>query len=328
MRLVRWGILATGNIAQDMAQALYDSADAEIVAVASRNLAKAEAFGETWNIPRRYEGYAALAQDPDVDIVYIATPHSHHHENMQLCLSAGKHVLCEKAFTSNARQAAECIALARQKGFFLMEAMWMRFFPAMQTIREWLQEDLIGDVRLIQADFCFDLPFDPEHRLYNPALSGGALLDLGIYPLSLTTMILGFPQQLRSHAQIGQTGVDELDSIICAYQNAQASLSCSMRINKPREAFILGTKGYIKIHDIFFSPEQLTLQMNGQAPQLKHYPFAGNGYIHELEEVHACLRAGKTESEIMPLDETLKLMELMDGLRAEWGVVFPGEIPK
>jgi dihydrodiol dehydrogenase / D-xylose 1-dehydrogenase (NADP) len=326
MKPIGWGILATGNIAHSMARALRDSDSADIVAVASRAQERADAFGEEWGISKRYGTYEALVGDPGVEVVYVATPHSRHYEHMLLCLDAGKHVLCEKAFTLNARQASECIALARQKSLFLMEAMWMRFFPAMAQVRDWVRRGVLGDVRLVQADLGLYQPFDPEHRLFNPELGGGALLDLGIYPLSFATMVLGFPERVEGHAHLGHTGVDELDTILLAYENgASAVLACTTRAYKPREAFVVGTKGYIRVHDVFLHPECLTLDMRGEEPLTMSYPFASNGYIHEVEEVHACLTSGRTESEIMPLDETLGLMELMDGLRAEWGVAYPGE---
>lgn len=326
MKPIRWGILATGNVANSMAQALSQTPDAQTVAVASRNQETADCFGDRWGISRRYASYERLVDDPDIDVVYVATPHSQHHANVLSCLDAGKHVLCEKAFTLNARQATECIELARQRGLFLMEAMWMRFFPAISQVREWLGQGRIGQVRLVQADFCLHIPFDPAHRLYDLALGGGALLDMGIYPLSLAAMVLGLPQQVRGHAVIGSAGVDELDTIHLAYEGgAAAALTCSMRVFKPREAFIVGTQGYIKVHDIFFRPHRLTLHVAGQEAQTSDYPYAGNGYAHEVQEVHTCLRAGRTESAIMPLDETLGLMRLMDGLRADWGVAYPEE---
>lgn len=323
---VNWGILATGNISDQMAQALTASPEANVVAVASRAQAKADAFGARWDIPNRYSSYEALAADPAVEVVYIGTPHSHHYDNMLLCLEAGKHVLCEKAFTLNARQAEQCVTLARERGLFLMEAMWTRFIPAMQQVKTWLADGAIGDIRLVQADFCIDLPFDPANRLYNPALGGGALLDLGIYPLSLATNVLGLPAAMQSHAHLGATGVDELAAITLLYADgAAAQLACSMRLDKPAEAHISGSAGYIRIHDRFLHPEWLTIKRAGQTPHTVRVPYAGNGYGYEAEAVHRCLQAGKTESDVMPLDETLALMRLMDQCRAEWGVTYPGE---
>ncbi len=326
MRKFRWGILATGDIAESMAEALNSVEEAEILAVASRSQGSAERFGKRWNIPRCYADYTALAADPDIDIVYIATPHNLHYENMLMCLEAGKHVLCEKPLTLNEKEAVECIRLAREKELFLMEAVWMRFFPAIQRLVEWVQLGKIGQIRLIQADFCFNLPYDPTHRLYAPELGGSALLDLGIYPLSFTTMLLGFPSEVYGQAILGETGVDELNALTLVFgQDQLAQLTSSMRVEKPREAFVVGSEGYIKIHDPFFFPDRLTLSVNDGEPQTIPIPYQGNGYVHEVEEVHTCLRAGKTESEIMPLHETQKLMRLMDDLRARWGVVFPCE---
>ncbi|GAB4574869.1 MAG: Gfo/Idh/MocA family oxidoreductase [Anaerolineae bacterium] len=326
MERFRWGILATGNISTSMAAALQAMPEAEMIAVGSRSQASADAFGEKWGIPHRYASYEAVAADPEVDVIYIGTPHSHHYENMLMCLEAGKHVLCEKAFTLNARQAQECIDLARRKGLFLMEAMWMRFIPAIAQVRDWVAANQIGDVRLISADFCFPLAYDPAHRLYDPALGGGALLDLGIYPISFTTMLLGLPDQMTGHAHLSPTGVDEMDTFTFVYDSgASAQLSCSMRLAKPQEAIVAGTEGYIRVHEPFFRPDRLTLAIAGQEPQTVTRPFSGNGYAHEVAEVHACLRTGRTESAIMPLDETLALMRLMDDLRADWGVRYPGE---
>jgi len=170
------------------------------------------------------------------------------------------------------------------------------------------------------------LPFDPAHRLYNPELGGGALLDLGIYPLSFTTMLLGFPNEIHGQAQISQSGIDELNSMTLIYDNnIIAQLMSSMVINKPREAFVMGSKGYIKVHDLFLCPDTMTLAINGRSPETHTFPYLDNGYPHEVEEVHACLRAGKLESDLMPLDETQRMMALMDSLRAQWGVPYPGE---
>lgn len=325
---INWGILATGNISNSMAQALTDVPDANILAVASRTDEKAAAFAAKWQIPRHYGSYAALAADPDIDVVYIGTPHNLHYDNMLASLNNGKHVLCEKPLTLNAWQARECIELARAKGLFLMEAVWMRFFPAINQVKTWLADGAIGDVRFVQADFCINIPYDPAHRLFDPALGGGALLDLGIYPISLAGVVLGLPTEVRGHAHIGQTGVDELDALTFLYEGgATAQLSCSTRIHKPIEAHIVGSAGYIKLHDTFLHADWLTIQRNGHAPQTVRVPYAGNGYRYEIEEVHRCLAAGETESPIMPLDETLATMQLMDQLRAEWGVRYAADSP-
>ncbi len=326
MKAIRWGILATGGIAHKLAESIRVSEDGEMVAVASRTQEKADAFGDKWHVPRRYPTYEALAADPEVDVIYIATPHSHHYENMLMCLEAGKHILCEKAFTLNAAQAEECIALARANNLFLMEAMWMRYLPAILQARRWVDEGRIGDVRLVKADFCINVRYDPAHRLYNPHLGGGALLDLGIYPLSFTTMLLGLPDEVTATAHKSPEGVDELDAITLRYGNqVLAQLTCSMRITLPIEATIIGSEGNIRVHSPFFRPGALSLHQPGKAPKNHLIPYRSNGYIHEVEEVHGCLRAGLTESAQMTLAETLALMRLMDRMRANWGFRYPGE---
>jgi dihydrodiol dehydrogenase / D-xylose 1-dehydrogenase (NADP) len=323
---IKWGILSTGNIAHSMATALTYMPDATITAVGSRNQQSADAFADQYNIPNRHPTYEALAADPEVDVIYIGTPHAFHYDNMLTCLNAGKHVLCEKAFTLNEADAEEAINLAQKKNLFLMEAMWMVFFPAMAQIREWVKDGILGDIRLVQADFCFNLPYDLKHRLYNPALGGGALLDLGIYPLTFATMVLGFPDTITSFAQIGQTGVDEVNTMLLNYDSgATAALSSSMRVYRPREAWVIGSKGYAKVHDIFFKPNRLTLHLNGQDPQELHFPIESNGYVYEAAEVHRCLCAGQMESELMSWEKTLNMMALMDAFRQEWGVVYPNE---
>lgn len=234
MKSICWGILGTGNVANSMAQALSQTPDAQIVAVASRQRETADRFGDRWRISRRYASCERLADDPEVDVIYVATPHSQHHANVLACLDAGKHVLCEKAFTLNARQAAACIDLARRRGLFLMEAMWMRFFPAMVRVRDWLRQGLIGEVRLVQADFCLHIPFDPAHRLYHPALGGGALLDMGIYPLSLATMVLGLPQQVQGRAGLSRPALRSRVAAVRPVCGSDA-LPCSpgLRMDRP-----------------------------------------------------------------------------------------------
>ena len=322
----RWGIIATGKIAASLAEALHFVEDAEPIAVASRTQQNADRFGDTWNIPRRYGSYQQLVEDDDVDVVYIATPHNLHAENMKLCLQAGKHVMCEKPLTINAQEVHECIELARQKDRFLMEAVWMRFFPAIAKVKQLVQDGAIGKPRLVQADFCFQLPFDPQHRLFDLELGGGALLDIGIYPLSFTTLLLGFPAAVRGHAQIGSTGVDEIASMELQYPNqCVAQLNGSMTVYKPQEAFVVGEDGYVKVHESFIHPDRLTLHRNGNQPEEFHIPYLGNGYPHEIEEVHRCLREGLTESPLMPLNDSLKMMELMDQIRQPWGIRYPAD---
>lgn len=323
---IRWGIIGPGNIAKKFATGLTALPDAELVAVGSRTQAGADAFGELFGVPHRHASYDALAHDPQVDAVYIATPHSLHRENSLLCLEAGKAVLCEKPFTINAAEAETVVSLARQKGLFLMEAMWTRYLPLMVKVRELLAEGVIGDVRMLSADFGFGSRFNPQSRLYDPNLGGGALLDVGVYPVSLASMVFGSPAHITSMAHLGPSNVDEQAAIILGYTGGQlAVLSTSIQATTPQEAVLMGTEGRIKIHYPWWVPTRLTLSRRGQPDEVIEIPFSGNGYNYEAAEVAQGLRAGKLESEIMPLDETLSIMGTMDEARAQWGLKYPME---
>lgn len=326
MQKIRWGIISTGGIANAFATALNHLDDAEIVAVGSRDQASADTFGDKHNIPRRYASYEELAHDPDLDVVYIGTPHNFHAANMQLCLNGGKHVLCEKAFTLNAAQAEACVTLARQKGLFVMEAMWMRFLPSIVQVRQWLAEGIIGELREVRANFNVRLPYNPEGRIYNLALGGGALLDVGIYPVSFASMVLGQPETVIGQAFIGETGVDEQESMFFTYSSgAWAQLSCGVHLDVPTVATIVGSKGYIYLHERFFCTQRVTLCLAGKEAQTYDIGYTHNGLGYEAQEVHACLRAGRLESSVMPLDESIAILRTTDALRSQWGVQYPDE---
>jgi predicted dehydrogenase len=326
MKTVRWGILGTGGIARKFAEALSLLPDAQLVSVGSRTQAAAEEFGNTWKISRRYGSYKELAADPETDVVYVATIHPLHYENCLDCLRAGKAVLCEKPFTINAAQAVEVIALARQKKLFLMEAMWTRYFPVFGKVRELLAAKAVGEIRLLQADFAFRPAYDPKGRLYNRELGGGALMDIGIYPVSLASMAFGeSPRRILSSAVMGRTGVDEGAAVIFEYPGGrQASLTFSFQYASPLEANIIGTDGRIRIETPWWYPSKLTLKRNIQE-DIFSLPYLGNGYAHEAVEVMECLRAGRTESERMPLEETLRIMQTLDAIRSDWGLKYPGD---
>ena len=323
---IRWGILGTGNIAHQFARGLADTPDAELVAVGSRSSATANTFGDEFSIPRRHASYADLAADDEVDAVYVSTPHPMHKDNSILLLEHGKAVLCEKPFTINAGEARAVIDVARQRDVFLMEAMWTRYLPAVVRARELIAEGAIGDVRMIQADFGFRAGINPQGRLFNPDLGGGALLDVGIYVLSMASMVLGpHPLDIMSATHIGETGVDEQSGMVLAYPDGQlAVLSCAVRTSTPIEARILGTEGSILLHGPFFKCGALTVKRGGAEERLD-LPLEGNGYNYEAAEVGRCLRDGLRESDVMSLDETLALMELMDTIRAQWGLTYPME---
>lgn len=324
--VIRWGILGTGNIAHKFAIGLKTASGAQLVAVGSRTQASADKFAAEFNVPRRHASYEDLAQDAEVDAVYISTPHPFHVGNSKLCLQNGKAVLCEKPFTINVKEADEVIALARQQHIFLMEAMWTRYLPALIHTRELIAQGAIGEVRMLTADFGFRTNFNEEGRLFDPKLGGGALLDVGIYPISLAFMLFGAPQEIASQAYLGETGVDEQSAYLFRYAAGQiALLSSATRTETPQEAIILGTEGYIKLSSPWWNAAELILKRAGKPEEVISPARVGNGYNYEAEEVGRCLKAGKLESETMPLDETRAIMATMDTIRAQWGLKYPME---
>lgn len=323
---IRWGILSTGRIAHRFAEAIRESRDAELIAVGSRTMDKAQAFAAQHNVPHAHGSYESLANDPDVDAIYISTPHPMHKDNSILCLQAGKAVLCEKPFTVSAAEARAVIDVARAKGVFLMEAMWTRFLPGLAKVRELIAAGAIGEPRMISADFGFRAPFDPASRLFDPWLGGGSLLDVGVYCVSLASMIFGRPARVAGLATLGATGVDEQAAWVLGYQKGElAVLSSAVRTNTPHEAWINGTEGAIKLHAPWYAPTRLTLRRARQGEQIIDTPIEGNGFGYQAAEVAACLRAGRPESAILPLDETLSIMQTLDQIRAQWGMTYPFE---
>jgi len=326
VKQVRWGILGTGAIARQFVQGLNSLPEAEVLAVGSRSRASAKKFADKRNIPHRHAGYDDLASDPDIDVVYVATPHPFHAENATLCLEAGKAVLCEKPFSVNAAQAERVVGLAREKGLFLMEGMWTRFFPLMGEVRRLVSEGAIGELRMLNVDFGFRAGLDPASRLFDPKLGGGALLDVGVYCVSFASMILDPPSRSVGLAHLGETGVDEQASIILEHEGGRlANLSIGIRTATPQEATIMGTEGYVKIHAPWWRPMSMTVSRPGEEDETIEAPVSGNGFNYEAAEVIRCLRAGQTESDIMPLDETISVMRTMDGIRDAWGLRYPGE---
>jgi predicted dehydrogenase len=322
---VRWGILGTGGIAGLFVQGLGVLPDARAVAVGSRTAASAEAFGERMGIPRRHGSYAELAADPEVDVVYVATPHSVHREATLLSLAAGKPVLCEKPFALNAAEAEEMIDAARQRDLFLMEGMWTRFHPAIVEVRRLLAEGRIGEVRLVTAHLGWRFAPDPAHRLYDPGLGGGALLDLGVYPVSFASMVLGPPVTVGALASPAETGVDAQTGVLLGYPDgALAVLYCTMQARTPGRAAILGSEGRIELRD-WHSPSGFTLHLDGAEPERFSFGRDGNGMEFEAAEVARCLRAGERESPAIPLAETLSVMGTLDRVRAAIGLRYPSE---
>ncbi|MEV0635869.1 Gfo/Idh/MocA family oxidoreductase [Streptomyces sp. NPDC050619] len=326
---VRWGILATGGIAAAFTADLVDLPDAEVVAVASRTQESAKVFAERFGIPRAYGDWDALAQDEDIDVVYVATPHSAHRTAAGLCLEAGRNVLCEKAFTLNAREAEELVALSRARGSFLMEAMWMYCNPVIRRLVQLVRDGAIGEVRHVQADFGLAGPFPPAHRLRDPAQGGGALLDLGVYPVSFAQLLLGEPSDIAARAVLSDEGVDLQTGALFSWESgALASVHCSIIGGTPTIASVTGSEGRIDIPNGFFHPDRFVLHRDGRDPQ----EFAADpadgpraSLKHEAREVMRALRAGETESPLVPLDGTLAVMRTLDTVRDRIGVRYPGE---
>ncbi|MFZ6646738.1 Gfo/Idh/MocA family protein [Undibacterium sp. TJN25] len=322
---IRWGILGTGQIARRFADALSALPDARLHAIASRQLASAQAFAAGLepanNGVRCYGDYQSLAQDADVDVIYVATPHSLHAENTLMALQAGKPVLCEKPFTMNARQTNELVRMARDKNLFLMEAMWTRFLPAVQEARKLVLGGEIGKPRLIQADFGFASDLGPEHRLRNPTLGGGGLLDVGIYPLSIAAFLLGEITGAEAVAELGDTGVDEQSAFILRHKSGGLS-SCisSIKASTPADFVVSGELGHIRLHAPFYRCAGLTITLDNTPARSISLPYVGNGYTHQAIEAMRCLRAGLIESPVMSLDETMALMGWMDRMRQQFGL--------
>jgi dihydrodiol dehydrogenase / D-xylose 1-dehydrogenase (NADP) len=326
IKTIRWGILSTGAIAHKFATGLGTLPDTQLLAVGSRTQQAAETFGNEFSIPRRYGSYQDLVNDPDIDAIYVSSPHPFHKEHTLLCLNAGKAVLCEKPFAMNTREAAEMIRVAGEKKIFLMEAMWTRYLPHMVKVREIIASGAIGEVRMLEADLGFRAELNPQGRLFNPDLGGGALLDVGIYPISLAFMLFGAPAEIKSFANMGTTGIDEEAAILFRHKKGQlALLSTAVRLDTPFEAFILGTKGRIQMHRAWWAPSHFTVFAQGQEPKYIEVDCPLNGYNYEALEVNACLREGKLESSIMPLDETLEIIKTLDAIRSEWGLTYPME---
>ncbi|MBG0566826.1 Gfo/Idh/MocA family protein [Actinoplanes aureus] len=320
---VRWGILGPGGIASTFAADLPLVPGAELAAVGSRSLASAQAFAERHGFARAHGSYAELAADDGVDVVYVATPHAFHLEGATLCVEAGKAVLVEKPITLDLPSAAQLVQAARTRGVFLMEAMWMRLNPAIRKIAELVEEGAIGSISAIHADFGLQGPFATSHRLRDPALGGGALLDLGVYPIHLTHLILGAPAIAHAWAHLTPEGVDENTGVLLGYSSgAVAALTCSINGASRNTASITGTDGRIDLPEGFMVPRSFVLHRPGKAPETFELPFEGNGYQFEAAEVQRCLLADELESPLMSHDTTLEVMNLLDTLRDQIGVVY------
>jgi len=321
---VRWGVLATGGIASKFVQDISRVPEAEVVAVGSRAVDTAAAFASAHGIPRSYGTWAELAADPDVDIIYVATPHSHHHAAARICLAAGKPLLVEKAFTLDLAQAQDLVTMARERELFLMEAMWTRTLPAILRLQQLLADGAIGAITSVHAAFGLGLEFEPSHRLRNPELGGGALLDLGVYPVHFAHMLLGSPTHVQAWAQLHPEGTDARTGVVLGFAaGALATLYCGVG-GEIRSASIVGTLGRVEFPYGFHNASAFVLHRAGADPEVIEAEPAGLNY--QAAEAGRCLRAGLTQSPLVPLDATLDVMRTLDAIRAQIGVVYPRTI--
>ncbi len=324
--MVRWGILGAGKIAGKFCQDLKLVKDAKIAAVGSRSIQKAQHFGEQYNIPYCYGSYEELAKSDEVDIIYIATPHHGHHTNTLLCLNNNKHVLCEKPIGVNATQTEEMIQCAQDNNKFLMEAIWTAFLPATIKVQQLISEGAIGNIKFIQADFGFKAPYDPQGRMYNPNLAGGALLDIGIYPLFLTHLLKGTPNHLHAYSIMTDTGVDATTMVQMIWDDGCASSQYSTILSDTNtEALISGDKGRIIMHRRWHETKQISLHQDGQEVRTWHFEDPCLGYKYEILECHRCLSDNRLISDIIPHQFSLNLSRSMDLIRRQIKLVYPFE---
>lgn len=325
-REIRWGILGTGGIAHLQTRDLLAN-NFRVTAVGSRTMESAAAFAAEFGIPNVHGSYESLVSDPEVDIIYVATPHPMHHHDTMLALNAGKHALVEKAFTVNATEAREIVETAQRKNLVVLEAMWTRFLPHMIRIREIVASGLIGEVRTVIADHNQKLSTDPAHRVNNPALGGGALLDLGIYPVSFAWDILGKPETIRANSTMTATGVDRQTAIFFSYPNGQqALLHAALDTAGPNTATVIGTNGWIDIESTFYAPTAFTVyDSDRNVIETFAQPVSPRGMQFQAWEIERRIRDGISGSTVLPPLETLGIMESLDEIRRQIGLVYPGE---
>ena len=324
---IKWGIISTGHISNKFARALAILPQAELLAVASRNISSAQEFAKEHDVPKAYGTYEDLSKDAEIDVVYIGTPHTFHLENSILCMRHGKSVLCEKALTINAEEARKMVQVAREENVFLMEAMIPRHVPLLKKVKQWIKDDRIGEVRMVKASRCARGVFPPGARQLNPDLGGGSLLDVGVYVISFASQIFEkAPIEVIGISHIGDLGSDEQGVAILKYDKGElADLSFALRTNAVDEAFILGTKGHIKIDEVFAVPTKASLYINNKEMESLEEPIIGNALNYEAEEVMRCLNEGLKESPYMPLDESIEIMDIMDKIRKPWGLVYSND---
>ncbi|WP_442781153.1 Gfo/Idh/MocA family protein [Arthrobacter sp. MMS18-M83] len=329
---VRWGVISTGRIASTVVSDLALLADAVLQSVSSRTQENAEAFASEYGFQSAYgddgglPGYQRLLQDPAVDVVYVATPHTSHYAVAKAALEAGKHVLCEKPLTINAREADDLVRLAKDKSLFLMEAVWTRFLPSVQRAAEIIASGELGEVRWLQADLGFPAPHNPESRLWRREDGGGALMDVGVYPLTWALISLGRPDSLTATAHLTDGGVDSETALTLSYSSgAQVQAMTSLTAATPQTATVSGTKGMLRCNAPLFNPTELTITSGSGEQRVEKFTLAGHGYTYQLREVIRCLQQGLLESPTMPLADTLATMSLLDEARSQAGISYPAD---
>lgn len=329
MKTIRWGILGTGRIARKFASDLKWADDCELIAAGSSTAASAAKFHADFPVKYIHDNYLDLVNNPEVDVIYVATPHSMHHQHALLCLNHGKAVLCEKAFALNSRQAAEMISTAKEKKVFLMEALWTKFQPHYQKLQEMLAQRLLGDIRVMLVNFGFKPEPPVPPRLFDPALGGGTILDIGIYNVFITLSVLGKPDHIDAVMTPASTGIDEQCAVTFRYSNgAMAQLFSTFATNLATEADIGGANGRIRLTTRFYEPSSTFEFYKGRADSREIIPVAkepGFGYQYEARHVNECLRNGLTESPVMTFADTLLLMDTLDRIREKAGIRYPAD---
>jgi predicted dehydrogenase len=321
MTRYNWGIIGAGWIAGKFAEDLALLPNANLHAIASRSSGRAADFAARYNVPVHYGSWHEITKDPAVDIVYVATHHPFHFENTLECLEAGKAVLCEKPFTMNKRELEALVRIAREKNVFLMEAFWTRFLPSTREVLKIAESGELGRLRGVYADFGIRQEFDPQHRLYDPAKGGGALLDIGIYPVFISRLLAGAPDNIIASAGFAETGIDHSCNMIFGQKNdVFSSLSCTITAESPTEATLLFERGWIRKESMWFAPGPITVYRNGKDKLRMEFPENGNGYLYEAEEAMRCLGKGLTESPMLPLAFSLDLMGILDRVRDICGI--------
>lgn len=322
---IRWGILGLGKIARSFATDLALVPDAELVAVASRDAAKSKAFATEFKVPKDYTSYQEMLLDPQVQAVYIATPHTFHLEHSLLAIRAGKHVLCEKPMGINVQEVHELTSAAKEAGVFLMEALWSRFIPSLLEVSRIIKEKELGELAYMKADFAFPgLDRDPKGRLLNPELAGGSLLDIGIYPVFLAYWLLGVPDSFLATAKFHETGVEKQIGMLFEYPNAMAFLYSGLTSLSEMRVELSCTNGNIYIQPRWHETDGFEISVGDESRNVT-LPTVGKGYTHEIDEVHRCIRAGKLESSDWSHADSLALHRLLDDIRARCGIRFPSE---